>query len=337
MKVQRKSKFTGLRKKHPGVILGHQCCQGDGSLVPENMGWLWNVGTYGLPNIRRGWRPGAVKKSVAKIMKIYLTPPAEPAPCVKPKDPSTLRVQKNDGEYVIVMNPLGIDAELIQNSSPIVFKIAKSEEEKKILQARKLLRERGIVKTCDCPSLESCNCLNDCEKNRLSCELAKVSKELCLKLSICDLKDSSDSEVDVEFTPPSAVKLKKRKPVKVSYEGTQYEIQEEIPFDESIAVEGSKLKKTLIKNGKSLIIEDKTGKSFKVLDKSGKPKDANDKSEKSVIVHDKLGKSVITSKSGKSVKTVGKQGTDLKVKDGITRSRNKKQRAETAATGDGSK
>lgn len=67
-KKLRKSKCVGLRKKHHGVIIGHRLCQGDDMLVPKNMGWLWNAPVSGLPNNRRGWRPGAVKKSVAKIM-----------------------------------------------------------------------------------------------------------------------------------------------------------------------------------------------------------------------------------------------------------------------------
>lgn len=206
--------------------MGHECCQDGGFLVPKNMGWLWNVGTHGMPSIRRGWRPGAIKKSVAKIMKKFLAPPAEPAPM--PKDPPTLTVKKKQGEYLIVMNPMGVDGEL--TGSPIVFKIQKSGEEMKRAKARKILKSRGIVKTCNCCSIETCKCLNECEKSRIQNELQKVSQELCLQceLTINDLKDTSESELDMEFTPPSAIKSKnpcKKKLTKFSYAETQYEIQ----------------------------------------------------------------------------------------------------------------
>lgn len=201
-------------------------------MVPKNMGWLWNVRISGLPQFRRGWKPGAIKKTVASIMKFYLTPPAEPAP-LKPKaDPPTLRIQKKDGEYTIVMNPLQ-DVELngVENSSPIVFKVVKSEDAKKRSIAKKILKTRGIEKDCDCDGIDKCSCLTACDKAHVIFALQEMSTRLCLKpeLDFCDLRDSSDSEIDVEFTPPSAAKLKnpcfKCKPVKKSFVGTQYEPQ----------------------------------------------------------------------------------------------------------------
>lgn len=308
------------------MILGHEFCQGDGSLVPKNMGWLWNVGIYGLPHFRRGWRPGAVKKSVAKIMKVHLTPPAEPVACVEPKDPPTLRVQKKDGEYLIVMNPLGDDAELTGNLSPIVFKIMKSEEGKKRSKARKMLKERGVVKTCDCGCIDTCECLTACEKSRIKCELVKVSQEFCLKteLKMCDLKDTSDSEVDVEFTPPSAVKLSdscgKRKPVKVSYAETQYEVQDNGSVVESDAGGDSKFKKGLKHDVKSVTIVGTSGKTGGKLEKmEGK---AGKTEGKTVEVEEKL---------GKSVKFGEKLGQTGKIKAEKALSRHGKSRTESAA------
>lgn len=226
-----KHKLAGLRKKHPGVILGHKLCQGSSLLVPKNMGWLWNVGISGLPTFRRGWRPGAVKKPVARIMKFYLTPPAEPVP-LKPKaDPPTLRVQKKDGEYTIIMNPLRDELNGIEISSPIVFKVVKSDDAKKRSMARKMLKTRGVEKSCDCNDIDKCPCLTTCDKAHILFELQEISTRLCLEpeLNFCDLKDSSESEIDVEFSPPSAAKPKnfKCRPVEKSFAGTQYEIQEE--------------------------------------------------------------------------------------------------------------
>lgn len=74
--------------------------------------------------------------------------------------------------------------------------------------------------------------------------------ELCLKpeLSVGDLKVTSESEMDVEFTPPSAAKLKhpgvgvKCKPVKVSVAETQYEAQR-VSIDVEAKADNSKSKK----------------------------------------------------------------------------------------------
>lgn len=144
------------------------------------------------------------------------------------EDPPTLRVLKKNGEFFIIMNPLRNDMRT-EHQSPIVFKITKSDEDKKRSTARKILQACGVVKKCSCSTLDSCQCLTDCEKAHLKFEMEKISKELCLKpsLTVCDLKEPSDSEIDVEFTPPSAAKLKnpkiKCKPVKVSVAETQYE------------------------------------------------------------------------------------------------------------------
>lgn len=228
----RKSQYVSRGNMPPVLNVSHQLCQGDGPLVPKNMGWLWNVPIPGVPCIRPGWRPGSVKKSVAKIMKISLTPPAEPAPPIWHQEVSpTLRVLKKNGEYKIVMNPLADDGLKSMITSPIVFKITKSEEAKKRSLARQILKSRGITKKCDCSSIDTCFCLNQCEKNRFKCEMEKVSEKLCLKsvISLSDLNDSSDSEVDMEFTPPAAANKKnphvKCKPPRVTAVETQYETQ----------------------------------------------------------------------------------------------------------------
>lgn len=213
------------------------------------MGWLWNAQIVGLPIIRRGWRPGAIRKSVAKIMQFYLTPPAEPAPPVEQVDPPTLRVKKKNGEFTIVMNPLR-DELSHADPSPIVFKVTQSDEVKRRSNARKILKSRGVEKSCSCTSLESCCCLTSCEKVRLKSEMQRLSMELCLKpeLSVGDLKETSESEMDVEFTPPSAAKLKhpgvgvKCKPVKVSVAETQYEAQR-VSVDVEAKADNSKSKK----------------------------------------------------------------------------------------------
>ena len=225
--------------RHPGVIVGHDHCHGDGLLVPKNMGWLWNVGIAGLPVMRRGWRPGAVKLTVAKIMKYFVSHKPEQPKLVKKTEPPTLRVKKKNGEYLLIMNPLRDETKPLDHPSPIVFKITKTEDVKKRSEARAILKVRGVKKCCDCSSIKKCFCLNECDKAKLKYELEQVSNCLCIdpEMDYDDMKDSSDSEIDMEFTPPSAAKNKnpcfKCKPVQVSFAGTQYENPIEEVFGET--------------------------------------------------------------------------------------------------------
>lgn len=151
---------------------------------------------------------------------------------IKKQNP-TLRVQKKDGEYTITMSPvldLVEDAKCDENkeTKPVVFKISKTPERKKRSEAKKILKARGVEKKCDCRFIRDCKCLNDIEKCLLKCELKKVSIELSLKpdIDLCDLEESSDSEIDIDFTPPSALKkmnpCMRIEPVRVSIASTQY-------------------------------------------------------------------------------------------------------------------
>lgn len=189
------------------------------------MGWLWNVGVS-----RKGWKPGAVDKTVAKIMMNHLTPPPESAPCPVKKEPPTLQVKRKNGEYTIVMNPL-LD-ESSDDPSPIVFQISKTDDAKKRAVARNLLKLKGFKKKCDCCCIDKCACMNVCKKAQLKYELYKVSCDLELerKMTFGDLNESGESEIDFEYTPPYAVQsknpcVKPCKPVKVSVAETQYELQ----------------------------------------------------------------------------------------------------------------
>lgn len=149
------------------------------------------------------------------------------------KQKPTLRVEKKDGEYTITMSPVidlkqGLECDEHQETKPIVFKISKTPERKKRSEAKKILKTRGIEKKCNCRCIKDCKCLTEIEKCLLNCELKKVSIELSLKpdLDLRDLETSSDSEIDMDFTPPSALKkmnpCKRIKPVKVSIASTQY-------------------------------------------------------------------------------------------------------------------
>ncbi|CRK89307.1 CLUMA_CG003066, isoform A [Clunio marinus] len=217
IKCKPKTKCVGLRKKHPGVVLGHLQCAGGGDLVPKNMGWLWNIPIEGLPRMRRGWQPGAVKKSVARIMKTHLNKVTEKEIDVSEDEklPPTLHVKKKNGEFLIIMNPES-EQEI---KSPIVFKLTKTDEAQRRSTARKILKSQW---TCGACCSEPCDCQ--------IVKMKKLSKEFCLdrELTMDDLDDSSSSEIDFEFTSPNSLYkniCKKQKP-KVSYAETQYECQE---------------------------------------------------------------------------------------------------------------
>lgn len=246
------------------------------------MGWLWNVEAAGLTrNNRCGWKPGAVRKSVAKIMAFHtFKAPKHTAECES--DPPTLRVHKKDGEYTIIMNPLRDGEKSNVDPSPIVFKITKSDDAKARAKAREILKTRGVEMKCECGTVEECKCLNECQKAVFKLEMAKISNQLCIKpeLTACDLRLSSDSEIDIEFTPPNATR--QAKPVKVSYAETQYENMLEVTkaCDDGLKEDKSdgdkpqggkvKVKGDKVKDNKS---ESKAGKTKGKVEKEAKKKE----------------------------------------------------------------
>lgn len=243
--------------KHPGIVAGHKACMLLPSLVPKNMGWLWNVNIPGIPTIRRGWKPGAVPNSIAKIMKYFLEtaeeqqPPEEPNLIKTCSNKAGLHMQRKKGEYTIVMNAAGGDG-------PVTFKISKSEEVKRREEIRKVLKKRGIMKNCQCEKIDECRCLNDCKKKEIVAALKNISAEYNLNPSFefSELNESSDSEMDFEYTPPFAVAAKLRKKPPVCFASTQYEQQEieeiaEEEIKEKGKVESSKAKAGLAKNVKA--------------------------------------------------------------------------------------
>lgn len=183
-------------------------------------------------------------------MKRHFNRPLPVKEPIKKQNP-TLRVQKKDGEYTITMSPV---IDLNQSSicdehkekEPIVFKISKTPDRKKRSEAKKILKTRGVEKKCDCKCIKDCNCLNDIEKCLLNCELKKVSIELSLKpdMDLCDLEASSDSEIDMDFTPPSALKkmnpCMRVKPVRLSIASTQINNADTIKKDKFVTDKGKK-------------------------------------------------------------------------------------------------
>ncbi|KAG5669737.1 hypothetical protein PVAND_000031 [Polypedilum vanderplanki] len=228
--IKKESKtYKGLRIRHPGVIAGHKECQQLPPPVPKNMGWLWNIPNPGFEEkYRAGWKPGAIKKSVSKLMDHFLKPkPAAEPNILEDKQKSTLKVQKKNGEYTFVMNPKNKqDHSSGDHCPPIVFKVTKKSEEKRRADALKEMKTFGIDKMCRCESIDECCHMNLCEKLLLKRELKKVSERYCIcpELSWEELNDENESEINFEFTPPFDMK-NEQKIIKVSNEETQYEPQ----------------------------------------------------------------------------------------------------------------
>lgn len=197
-----------FRNKNAGILLGHRLCNISLGLVPKDMGWLWNL------NTEKGWCPGAVRSPVGKIMKQFLYPKKCPdnEPVVELEKPM-LRINKKDGDYQITLDD--------QENDPIVFQIKK---DLKLKEAKDILKSKGILKSCNCNNLSTCRCLNSTEKLEVVTELHEVSKNLQLgkKLSYSELRESSESEVNFEFTPESAANKSQKKKLE-SLAGTQYD------------------------------------------------------------------------------------------------------------------
>ncbi|XP_065072680.1 uncharacterized protein LOC135697035 [Ochlerotatus camptorhynchus] len=258
IKKQNRGKYSyHSGNRYPGIVIGHRECIHQGSSVPPHMGWMWNVKTLGIGKIRKGWRPGAVRKPIKELMQHFLVSyPLDNVPVsrkggrrlrfsendpISLKQKPTLQIIKKNGEYCIVMNPLK-DSESLKTAQdpylpcePIRFKLAKDPMVGKLYQLRQALKVKGFT-MCGCPELESCEHRSVKEKKLIKKELRKLTKCLALPKST-ELKDvpiDSESEMDLEFTPPSAMlKSGLRKPDVVCTE-TQYCVEDykvHIPAD----------------------------------------------------------------------------------------------------------
>ncbi|XP_047994224.1 uncharacterized protein LOC125232556 isoform X2 [Leguminivora glycinivorella] len=153
----------------------HKICDGGclgqpGMPVPTKMGWLWNA--HDVPGLKpaKGWQPGRIGKSVAKLM-VFKTARAgmdgkkdkkkkkrkpgqkyvgggdsEPDEPLEPKP--TLKVQRKGDTFTIQVNPLKDLTEISPNEDPyvdcdpLIFKIIKkrSPEEQAKVEARKMVK-----------------------------------------------------------------------------------------------------------------------------------------------------------------------------------------------------
>ncbi|KPI92176.1 hypothetical protein RR46_13397 [Papilio xuthus] len=159
--------------EYPGNLIGHKACNPfqPGLPVPAEMGWLWNATDIPGLKPRRGWTPGGIGKTIAKMMtfkcprggqdkdkskkkkKKGQRPGAdmgggdsEPEEPLEPKP--ALKVQRKGDVFTIQVNPLKDLTEIDPNEDPyvdcdpMVFKIIKkrSPEEQAKVEARKMVK-----------------------------------------------------------------------------------------------------------------------------------------------------------------------------------------------------
>jgi hypothetical protein len=152
-----------------------------------------------------------------------------------------LRVQKKLGEYTITMNPLKDSKTMACGGEspylpcpPIKFKLATDDERsEKMEEARQVLQSKGYM-LCKCDSITQCRCRKHCVNEMLQCELKYLTHYLALDKPIT-LKDLqvSDSEIDIEFTPPSVTMTPKQKKgadnvtAETQYDQTDYALPSE--------------------------------------------------------------------------------------------------------------
>ncbi|GBP17928.1 hypothetical protein EVAR_7921_1 [Eumeta japonica] len=227
---------------HPGNMVGHKHCnpflKPRPGPIPANMGWLWTATNVPGMKVRRGWAPGVIGKSVAKLMT-FKCPRVDKKKTKKerksfggdaeeePEDEDlppkpALMIQRKGDTYTISVNPLKNLAELEEGEDPyvdcdpLVFKIVKnrSPEERAKVEARRMAklkkqRDAEIRKAlaeaaediCRCAYTDVyCNDPSAIDRVIEACPTFKEPDCVCKEESMSSL--SSNATWDIEYTPP---------------------------------------------------------------------------------------------------------------------------------------
>lgn len=198
--------------------------------VPKSMGWLWNSPIEGIGSI--DWHPGKIEKSVLRIMNYFAErKKLSSIESEKKRDENlpTLRLLRKNGEYYIELKPWRINSQKRNEAKPIVFKLNKSDHERRILKAKEVLKQKGFNTFCYCEKdFECCECIKTEEKLEIQNELEKVSKLVQLtplELSQGLNKMKNEDEIDLTFSPALVINQKPFKIERVTHVSTQSELK----------------------------------------------------------------------------------------------------------------
>lgn len=139
----------------------------------------------------------------------------------------TLHISKRNGEISLTMRPLKerkqleTDCNPYLNCSPLKFVLKRHPEEIKRHQARVIMKARGCMRKCTCEDIKLCRCMSCVEKKLLQIEMRRLSAQLKMQreMQFEDVYETSDSEIDFVFTPPSATKSKHKCKPDVAHTG----------------------------------------------------------------------------------------------------------------------
>ncbi|EDW81662.2 uncharacterized protein Dwil_GK10903 [Drosophila willistoni] len=202
----------------------HKNCLSQHGAVSRNHGWAWPK-TFAARKL--GWRPGAVRKPIKKIMEYFLESAVNELDELdvenEPPEP-VLNVCKKDGAIFITLRPLST---LGMIQKPITFRVVKSDLAVALSEIKAELKEKGFRK-CTChKSVMMCLCRSVREKKDLERAINKECKQR--RMQSCAehliLTDTSESEMEYDFnvTPPAGNRqvAMPRKP-RTTNNGTQY-------------------------------------------------------------------------------------------------------------------
>lgn len=211
---------------YPGVNVGHRECIIPGRNVPAKMGWAWNIHVpcVGLKP-RRGWRPGAVGRTIATAILAH-----RKAQGLKPL-PLGTGIKSKDGRKRGAKSQYDSDTDVTVAPKP-TLQIKKKDGTYMITMNP--LKDPKTIEDNENPYM-------DCSP--LQFKITKNKEKDDSRSCYCDDTEStSDSELDIEFTPPAGIirpeRLKRKK--NVVHTDTQYNKEDFDPNPRGASAKGNK-------------------------------------------------------------------------------------------------
>ncbi|GLV40228.1 uncharacterized protein CBL_03623 [Carabus blaptoides fortunei] len=204
-KVPKKKDKKPVLYTYPGIQIGHKDCLLDKKQVPGNMGWLWNIVPQGNKELWRGYKPGAVSRTVHRMMRAHkkslnildsssdvIRKKKSKTKTFKPEDMKHyVELKKKEGDIYVTVNPvrdpqtIGPADSPFMDVTPMLFKIEK----------------------------------NQVKKEEAYCPCDEVSDKAC--------PSSVSSELEFVFSPPAAIPPVRHKKKKHLQEiDTQYDVKD---------------------------------------------------------------------------------------------------------------